>query len=166
MSLSDTIGNVLGGLAEATPTILPAILGARAQERASRDALRLARSGFMPAGYGTAGALGGALGALLGEEPGVLEEGGMLEGLGLEGDIERTATLWRRTAGGFSPVRTITARHPTSGSLSTWVNMGRPVLYTGDLSACKRVNRIAARTARVARRRGVVRSPFRARRRR
>jgi hypothetical protein len=131
-----------------------------------KQQLKLARLG-LGGGLGTAGALGGALGALLGEEPGVLSEGGIFEGLGLEGDIERTATLWKRTPTGFRAVRTLTAAHPTTGSLSTWVNMGRPVLYTGDLAACKRVNRIAARTARVARRRGVVRSyPFRRRTRR
>jgi hypothetical protein len=161
MSLADTVGNVIGGLGESLPTLLPQLVQMRAADQAAKMQLKLAR--LSPYGAGTAGALGGALGALLGEEPGTLEEGGIFERLGLEGDAERTATLWRRTMSGFAPVRTITARHPTSGGLSTWVNMGRPMLYTGDLAACKRVNKIAARTARAARKRGICRTTKRRR---
>lgn len=40
------------------------------------------------------------------------------------------------------------------GRLGVWKSAGRPILYSGDLAACRRVNRVASRVARVARRRG------------
>lgn len=163
MSLADSFGNVLSSVATAAPAVLQTYYNAKAAEQAAKSQLQLARlgaasfaqspnySGVPLAGPSLPALTGGALGMLLGEEPGVLEGGGMLERLGLEGDLERTATLWKRSGAGFRAVPSITARHPTSGSLNTWLSMGRPVLYTGDLAACKRVNKIASRVARVAR---------------
>lgn len=175
MSLADSFGNVLSSVATAAPAVLQTYYNAKAAEQAAKSQLQLARlgagfaqspnySGVPLAGPSLPALTGGALGMLLGEEPGVLEGGGVLERLGLEGDLERTATLWKRSGAGFRAIPSITARHPTSGSLNTWVSMGRPVLYTGDLAACKRVNKIASRVARVARTRAF--SGVRRRRRR
>jgi hypothetical protein len=161
MGIADAFSSVASAVVSAAPAALTTYYNARAQEQAAKAQMRLAANYSGVPLAGVPALAGGALGMLLGEEPGVLEGGGVFERLGLEGDVERTATLWRRSATGFRPVHTLTAANPSSGSLSTWVNMGRPVLYTGDLSACKRVNRIAARVARVARRRAVV--PFRRR---
>lgn len=172
MALSDSFGTVLNSVVGAAPAALQTYFTAKAAEQQQKQALKLARlgagftglttggvgpnySGVPLPGVGTGAALG-ALGMLLGEEPGPLASGGILETLGLEGDVERTVTLWKRSGAGFRPNRTITAQNPSSGSLSTWVNMGRPVLYTGDIAACRRVNRISARVARVARRRGAT----------
>jgi len=94
--------------------------------------------------------------SLLGEQ-GALESPDILEriggGLGLEGDIEREATFYRPTRSGFAAVPEIMARNPATGRINTWRNAGRPVLYSGDLATCKRVNKIGSRFARVANRR-------------
>jgi hypothetical protein len=42
----------------------------------------------------------------------------------------------------------IEAQNPVTGRTHVWKHMGRPILYTGDLAACKRVSRISARVAR------------------
>jgi hypothetical protein len=41
----------------------------------------------------------------------------------------------------------IEAVNPVTGKTHVWKHMGRPVLYTGDLAACRRVNRVAKRVA-------------------
>lgn len=161
MSLSDAIGDVLGTVTQAGATLLPQILQNRAQEQAIKQQLKLARfAGGSMSGVPTA--LGGAAGllALLGEQ-GAMEAPDLLESLGmatgLEGAIEREAVFYVPTASGVRAVPELQARNPVTGRINVWRNMGRPVLYSGDLSTCKRVNRISSRVASVARRRGVVR---------
>lgn len=44
--------------------------------------------------------------------------------------------------------RELHAINPATGAIHTYKNMGRPVLYSGDLAACKRVNKIARRARR------------------
>jgi len=48
--------------------------------------------------------------------------------------------------------RTVIVQNPASGKLHWYRNMGRPVLWSGDIATCKRVDKIA-RKARSARRR-------------
>jgi len=151
MSLSDTVGDILGGGLQLAQSVVPQILQQRAvaqQLRAQSRAMRLAQ-GFSASGVPVptvpgvlAGAAGGLLGGFLGEEPGTLESGGILETLGLEGDLERTATFWRRTASGFRPVMELNAVHPTSGRIGAWTYRGRPLMYTRDLAICRDVGRV------------------------
>lgn len=161
MSLSDSIGDALGTVTQAGAAILPQLLQARAQSQAVKSQLRLARfaGGGSMSGVPVGGALGGALMALLGEQ-GAMDSPDLLESLGmatgLEGAIEREATFYVPTPSGVRAVPEIQARNPVTGRVNTWKNMGRPVLYSGDLQTCKRVNRISARVGRVARRRGLV----------
>lgn len=49
---------------------------------------------------------------------------------------------WRQTAGGASAQPHI-AVNPVSGRLAWFGPLGRPMLWSGDMRACKRVNRIA-----------------------
>jgi len=44
--------------------------------------------------------------------------------------------------------REVQFMNPITGKIVTYLNAGRPLLWSGDLSACKRVNRIAARAKR------------------
>lgn len=55
--------------------------------------------------------------------------------------------------------RQIILQNPVSGGLHYFVNRGRPILFSGDLAACKRVNKVAARARRGmgSRRRAAVR---------
>ncbi len=46
------------------------------------------------------------------------------------------------------PVSEITAVNPVTGKLAVWKYMGRPILYSGDLAACRRVGRVSRRVAR------------------
>lgn len=61
--------------------------------------------------------------------------------------------LWTRGASGYRQTSTLVVPSP-DGRIGFWKAMGRPVLFSGDLAACRRVNKIAARVGRVARRRG------------
>lgn len=179
MALGDILGSIGSGITSTLQAATP-IVTAIYQERAAREARRALGSGqsasgvpigsdyaLMPSGFAPSmalpalGAAGGALGALLGGQPGAMEEGGILEGL--ESEIEREAVLWSRPSGiggRVSPVRTVFARHPQSGAIRAWGYLGSPVLYSGDLATCKRVSKIARRAA------GRVGLRFRASRRR
>ena len=152
MSLGDTIAG-LGSSITSTLQALAPVASAIYAERAARSMARSASgvpvaSSFAPvlgAGVGV-GASAAALEALLGGQPGAMEEGGILEAL--ESDIEREVSLWRRASGGqVHPVRNILARHPQTGAIRAWEYRGQPVLYSGDLAVCKRVNKIARRSA-------------------
>jgi hypothetical protein len=150
MSLSDTLGDVLGSAIPAITTAVPAILQQRAEERALRRALKtqqFSASGIpLPLNLFEQGSL---------EEPDLLERIGIATGL--EGAVEREATFFTPTPTGVRAVSELQARNPLTGRLHVWRNMGRPVLYSGDMATCKRVNKIAGRVARVARRRGQTR---------
>lgn len=150
-----------GGLAEAIVNQLGGVASALIKQRAQRTGASGVPVGAMTLGglgAGALGALGGLAGLGLGEEPGTLEEAGVLERLGLEGDLERTATLWRRTPSGFRAVRELNARHPITGRIAAWTYRGRPLLYSGDLAICRDVSRVArgaaARTGLRFRKRG------------
>jgi hypothetical protein len=43
--------------------------------------------------------------------------------------------------------------NPVSGKLTWFKPAGKPILWSGDLTACRRVNRIASRARRVSRKR-------------
>lgn len=47
-----------------------------------------------------------------------------------------------------TPTPTIMERNPQSGRLHVWKHMGTPVLFSGDLAACKRVTKVASRARR------------------
>jgi len=161
MSLVDIVSPGTGGIGGVLGTLVTNAVQIFQAREAAKAAKALARSGRrrpswmegamtfggagVPVAVGTGlGALAGGLGFL---DPEAMEESTLLERLGLEGDLERETTLWRRTASGFSPVRTVFARHPTNGSIKAWEYRGQPVLYSGDLATCKRVNKIARRAA-------------------
>jgi hypothetical protein len=154
MALSDVLGSIGAAIPDLTRLVLEQRL-AREQRR-GLSASGVPTSGFAPMAVpGAIIGAGGALGALLGGQPGMLEEGGLLEGL--ETDIEREGVMYRRGRQVVSPVRELYARHPTSGTIQVWKYAGKPILFSGDLAACKRVNKIASRAARSAKRAGVYR---------
>jgi hypothetical protein len=159
MSLGDTIsgiGSTITAALQAATPLATAIYAERAARSMARSASGVptadpyALAAGVPSGALSlpgAGALSaGALAALLGGQPGAMEEGGLLEAL--ESDIEREVSLWRRSTGGqVHPVRNVLARHPQTGAIRAWEYRGQPVLYSGDLAVCKRVNKIARRSA-------------------
>lgn len=50
-----------------------------------------------------------------------------------------------RSPGSVRPVSELHAINPMTKKIHVWKHMGRPVLYSGDLATCKRVNKVAAR---------------------
>lgn len=156
MSLGDVISGIGSGFRDVLTAAAP-VATAIYNERAARELVRAGSTGasgvpmassLLPATLPTATGAAAVLGTLLGGQPGAMEEGGILEGL--ESDIEREVSLWRRASGvggRVSPVRTVFARHPQTGSIAAWGYLGKPVLYTGDLATCKRVRKIARRSA-------------------
>lgn len=148
----DVLGGVLGGLTDLATAATPIVSGIYA-ERAAREMRRAGATGASGVPVSSAlvpGALAGmgtsaALSLLIGQ-PGAMEEGDILERM--ESDIEREVSLWRRSQGGtVHPVRNILARHPQTGAIRAWEYRGQPILYSGDLAVCKRVNKIARRSA-------------------
>lgn len=121
--------------------------------------------GYQPAVYpSVAGALGALGGYLWGQNGGnggmpafpsvVTDPGTTGGGLGgeimerLRGVVGGQTTMFRYGGQRVSPVREIQALHPETGRICTWKYMGRPILYSGDLAACRRVSRVARRVAR------------------
>jgi hypothetical protein len=62
------------------------------------------------------------------------------------GDPMSTST-WQQTRTGYSQLSTLVIPSP-DGKLGFWKASGRPILFSGDLAACKRVARVAARASR------------------
>lgn len=62
------------------------------------------------------------------------------------GDPMSTST-WTQGGAGYRQLQTLVIPSP-DGKLGFWKAAGRPILFAGDLAACKRVNRVAARAAR------------------
>ena len=74
--------------------------------------------------------------------------GGAVAPFGFEGSIAPFRTGAPRAV----PVREIMGVNPATGRTHVWLHAGRPILYTGDLAAHRRVNRLAARFGRRTRR--------------
>lgn len=122
--------------------------------------------GFSSGGLGAGGAavlggLGGlatglglpSLGGLTDMLPGGLEEGGT----GLFGpDLFRAVSAGARQ-------RMIDAPHPTTGERVYWRPVGKPILFSGDVSLLKRVRKVSRKLNAGC---GVARATFRRRRRR
>lgn len=64
------------------------------------------------------------------------------------GLIGGQTTMFRYGDARVTPVREIQATNPKTGKIEVWKHMGRPLLYTGDLAACRRVSKISRRVAR------------------
>jgi len=77
--------------------------------------------------------------------------GGAVAPFGFEGSVAQ-AGGFRAGAPRVSPMRFLEARHPVTGRTVMWEYVGRPILFSRDLAAAKRVGRIAARAKSRARR--------------
>lgn len=86
-------------------------------------------------------------GALLRQLPGVA--GGLLAGEALEAisGPGGGTPMFKLTMAGARPQRFRTV-HPTTGQDVWFLPAGRPILWSGDFTACKRVKRVARRAAR------------------
>jgi len=67
------------------------------------------------------------------------------------GDPMSTGT-WTQGGAGYRQLQTLVIPSP-DGKLGFWKAAGRPILFAGDLAACKRVNRVASRASRAIGRR-------------
>ena len=99
---------------------------------------------------------GGALiGGLMRQIPGILggAAGGALVAGSGGGDIELPygGTIFNVTPTGLRAKSMVEIVNPMTGRKSWYRNVGRPILFSGDLRVCKRVDRVARR-ARSARR--------------
>jgi len=167
-SLFGGLGTLLGAATPVLQTVLPALLPQRTipvalpggasigLSPAQFAALRAGQPQFQQAGLGAlAGPLiAGGLGAL-GEQFFNLIPGGAGQ------------TLLPAQAGGacIAPTAQTTIRLPSrvdvptrdaagNQRFTTFKNMGRPILWSGDVAAAKRVKRISSRVAKFGRRRG------------
>ena len=61
--------------------------------------------------------------------------------------LQAMTTPWRRTMAGAAPQPFI-SQNPVTGRTTWFKPAGRPILWSGDLTACKRVGRIATRARR------------------
>lgn len=56
--------------------------------------------------------------------------------------------FFQPTMAGLRARRGIEVRNPLTGRIAFFRNMGRPMLFSGDLAACRRVSRVASRARR------------------
>lgn len=111
--------------------------------------LNLAMPGgaLLPAAAGIAGRVITGLGTL-----GGLSELGEFFGGG-EGDVPMAngVALFRPTATSIRPARVIVVPHPQTGAPTFFGHLGRPLLFSRDLSAARKVDRLARRARRTRR---------------
>ena len=86
---------------------------------------------------------GGAVGGAVTEGLMALFGGG-----GMVGPGASPGTIFRVQGERLVPRRTFEIMNPSTGRTVFYRNMGRPILWSGDLSACKRVNKAASRARR------------------
>lgn len=94
---------------------------------------------------------GGALiGSVLRQIPGVL--GGAALGMQYSGgqslDLPYGGTIFRQTSAGLRARSLVEVVNPITGKKSWYRNVGRPILFSGDLRSCRRVRKIAGRARR------------------
>lgn len=83
---------------------------------------------------------------------GLIERGfNFFFGTGEEGAPMNGMTLFRPTATSIRPARVIVVPHPQTGAPTFFGHLGRPLLFSRDLSAARRVDRLARRARRVKR---------------
>jgi hypothetical protein len=103
---------------------------------------------LVPAAAGAAGIAGRiitGLGTL-----GGLSELGEFFGGG-EDPMATAGALFRPTATTIRPARVVVVPHPQTGAPTFFGHLGRPLLFSRDLSAARRVDRLARRARRVKR---------------
>ncbi len=93
--------------------------------------------GAMPLTGALPSVLGGVLGGLLGEGAESLFEGG--------GSCPQLFGQARQTA---RARQLVMAMNPVTGNPTFFRHVGRPILFSGDLATCRRVNKVAARARR------------------
>lgn len=98
------------------------------------------------------GAVGGALGAIFGDDI-VGENGGngdvaVLPGGAMVGGGNGGGSGLFRRGDTVRAVRQFTVINPVTGNPVVYRNMGRPLLYSGDIACAKRVQKIARRAGR------------------
>lgn len=148
------LGSTLETVARQAPSIAQAVQAFRTPSRVRPVSLpgtvpdlSTGSSGIPLPGPRLGVSAGSAALALFGEQPDVMSQGGLLEGF--ENEIERTGVFFRR--GGRSPsarsVGMVEARNPDTGRIHFFKDMGKPVLFAGDVQACRRVRKVARRSA-------------------
>lgn len=71
----------------------------------------------------------------------------------LSGAVGGLPTMFRAGAVTARPVPMVMQLNPQTGQPAYWRHVGRPILFSGDLAACRRVERVARRAKRSSRRR-------------
>jgi hypothetical protein len=110
-------------------------------------------------GFGPAlGAIGGLVGAGARAAGGVIARnpviagtvGGVLAGEALDSFQASGGggQFFRATAAGASPISLVMLPNPVTGKPTFFKHAGRPILFSGDLTAAKRVNKLASRARR------------------
>lgn len=82
---------------------------------------------------------------------GGLSELGEFFGGGEEAAMATAGALFRPTATTIRPARVVVVPHPQTGAPTFFGHLGRPLLFSRDLSAARRVDRLARRARRVKR---------------
>ena len=71
-----------------------------------------------------------------------------MPGVGFGSGDPISTAVWRQGGGGgYSQLATLVVPSP-DGRIGFWKASGRPLLFSGDLAACKRVARVAMRASR------------------
>ena len=96
----------------------------------------------LPGGALVAPLLRGLGGAVAG---GALAGGAISALTGGQVDLPFGGTVFRRTAEGLRFRSLVEFQNPLTGRRAWYRNVGRPILFSGDMRACKRVRKVASR---------------------
>lgn len=69
------------------------------------------------------------------------------------GGIINAPQVFSPTSAGYRAKQFFAVPHPSTGNLTWYRSAGKPILWSGDLRACKRVNKVASRARRATPRR-------------
>ncbi len=111
----------------------------------SQPPLALPTGGPMPFQQPAVALPPGIIGGLIGSVPGIAAE---LFGGGGGGGAVMAGGLFRPRAAGVTPSRVVVVPHPVTGEPVFFGHLGRPLLFSRDLSAVRKVNRLARRARR------------------
>lgn len=156
--MGDLLGDAFGGITKAIGDYAIARKSAKAMQKANAGGggYRPMGGGYAgsamqwgPLASGAAGVIGGLLGTGLQEDP----NGQSMIGRGidyLQGQSGCAKFVSSPATTRSRPISLISDVNPSTGRMHWWRHVGQPVLFSGDVSHCRRVNKLLGKASRRA----------------
>lgn len=153
MGLGDVFQGALAGISKSLPQITEFVIQRDLLRQQEKAAERVARRAQLPLGEPGGGILpplplpvptgGNGMNGIVRTQGGL---GGMVQRFTTEAGL--CPTMFRPTASTMRPASVVVIPHPETGAPTFFGNLGKPLLFSRDLSAARKVNRLARRARR------------------